>query len=1005
MTARLILASVLCVLLLHSAAVSYAKQCSRIITAEMRANVLENVKNFPWAANEQNSAISAAAAYVEKNDDELWEMVTSQELPRDIHTNKEAGCPNCGKGITPYGNYPWQVGGDWKLKCPNCGAIYPKNDFWAFYKSGLDEHGYFHRELGDQSLLFNAEHPDPNDPLHKVYVDDGYGLLDEKGVKHRFIAYYNSWIHWGNIRRTFAALARAYTLTSDPKYAHKAAVLLDRIADVYPDMDFKPLSRMGFEHSHGGSGRGRILGCIWEAGLAQSMAEAYDNIWDGIQNDTELATFCSAKAKQYNLGDKSSPQAICTHIEERLISEILTSCTDGRVAPNPGGTQVTVIIAAVALDRKEETLKWLDFLFDQNFPGELNAGGEKPVQWILVEGIDRDGMGGECGGYGLGWTRRATDFPDLFALYPDYQGHDLVAEFPKLKQCFYIEPRLMCLDSAFPNIGDSGGTGTWGRLGSAATFAKGYRLFKDPYMAALAWRYAEESVERLRTADDIFKKEPLALANEIAAVAKAEPFKLKCDHLGRYGQAYVQTERPEEGRALWIHYGYSKGHSHADNLNIGLYAKNIDMLPELGYPEYTGAWPKRHAWTASTISHNTLLVNDHKANYSAGGKINLFAVQPPLRVMDVTSSRAYNDMKTYRRTVALLDVSDTDSYVFDVFRARGGKNHRLSYHGPAQTATVSGIQLVKQATGTFASPDVEFATLDGELADFYKTSGFTYLYDVERTPAPADNYYTVDWECEDLRGRIKEGKEPHLRLHAMTPCDEVATAAGDPPQNRSGAPRRLRYLLQSRLGDNVESQFVTVLEPYDTTPFIKQVRTLKVEHDADPNSVAAVAVDLTDGTTDILISCEERAKVKVEGGVEFDGQFGMVRLINGQVKLMRMSNATLLSFGDTKLVSEKAAYEGTVTGIDASDAANNLVTLDPPLPQDAALVGRTIHFQNDVPIDTTYDIKQVTPQGISTGDITVIWGFKDPADYDAGYKYLVNPGDRYVVPCHVGLDR
>jgi hypothetical protein len=263
----------------------------------------------------------------------------------------------------------------------------------------------------------------------------------------------------------------------------------------------------------------------------------------------------------------------------------------------------------------------------------------------------------------------------------------------------------------------------------------------------------------------------------------------------------------------------------------------------------------------------------------------------------------------------------------------------------------------------------------------------------------------VDWRAEDLRGRIMKGKEPHLRLHALTPCDEVALASGDPPQNKQGNPRRLRYLIQSRLGENRESQFVTVLEPYDTTPFIKRVRTLTVEHSADPNSVVAVAVELADGSTDVLISCEAPTQVKVEGGVEFSGQFGIVRLVNGQVKLMRMSNATRLKLGAVEIISQRPAYEGAVKAVDAADTANNLVLLDPPLPQDAALVGQTVHFENDIPIDTTYDIKAVAAQGVSTGDITVIWGFKNRQDFTAGYKYLVNPGDRYVVPLSVGLDR
>ncbi len=117
------------------------KQCSRMVTAEMRANALANVEKYDWAANARKSAIAAAEGYMKLSDDELWEMIPSQDLPRDIHTNKEDGCPKCANGIFKYGNYPWKVAGAWKLKCPNCGEVYPKNDFWAFYKSALDEHG------------------------------------------------------------------------------------------------------------------------------------------------------------------------------------------------------------------------------------------------------------------------------------------------------------------------------------------------------------------------------------------------------------------------------------------------------------------------------------------------------------------------------------------------------------------------------------------------------------------------------------------------------------------------------------------------------------------------------------------------------------------------------------------------------------------------------------------------------------------------------------------------
>lgn len=338
-----------------------AKERSRFVTAKMRSNVLANAEKHDWVRALQKNAIAAAEPWLKRSDDELWALVPGQELPRTVYTNKgviyegqRPFCPGCGEAApAKYGRAWWKFDDSrpWKVQCKNCNEIYPKNDFGAFYKTALDEHGMFRRELGDRSLLFNADHPDANDPLHKLYVDDGYGMLDEEGKRHDVIAYYCQSALWWQIRPGVDALAQAYALTNDPRFAHKAAVLLDRIADVYPEMDYLPLHRAGFQHSQGGTGLGRIEGCIWETRVAQRFARSYDVIFDGIQNDAELVKFCSGKAKQYRLGDKGSIQAICRHIEDHLLMEALESCKDGRISGNTGMTHTCLAVNAIALDR------------------------------------------------------------------------------------------------------------------------------------------------------------------------------------------------------------------------------------------------------------------------------------------------------------------------------------------------------------------------------------------------------------------------------------------------------------------------------------------------------------------------------------------------------------------------------------------------------------------------------------------------------------------------------
>ena len=979
------------------------KSHSRFVTAEMRANALVNAEKHDWVREQRERAVSEAEEWMGRTDEALWAMVPAQELPRTIYTNEGTStkgqqpfCPGCGTAAPEKHGRSWwsfEESRPWKVACMNCGEVYPKNDFEAFYKTALDKHGMFRRELGDRTLLFNTDHADPADPLHKLYVDDGYGMFDEQEKRHDVIAYYCFDAVWRQIQAGVKALAEAFALTSDTRYAHKAAVLLDRIADVYPEMDFLPLFKMGFQHSQGGTGEGGIEGCIWETFVAQGLARSFDIIFDGIQGDEDLVAFCAGRSEQHELGGKASVRAISDHIRDKLLLKALNSSRDGKIRGNTGMTQCSLAVSAIALDDPELTPQWLDWLFHPDYPGEYNDRKD-PVSWVLTEGLDRDGMGGECGGYGLIWTRHMRDLVTILSAYPEYTKHNLVAEYPKLKQAFLVESRINVLDGVMPNTGDSGAVGVWGRKGDASTYALAFQLYGDKRFADLAWHEHKAHGSSLRLADDIYREEPDVLAREIEAVAQGSPPELRSEHFGRYGQAHLQTGTSENGRALSVHYGYKKGHSHRDGLNLGLWAKNVDMIPDLGYPEYAGHWPKRGAWTGNTISHNTLLVGDTGSGASPGGKVEQFVIEPPLRLMQVNAPDAYEEVETYRRTSALVDVGDGDSYVLDVFRAKGGSNHRLSWHGAGEAAQADGLELVRQETGTFAGPDVAFATLeDVESGPLYR-SGFSYLYDVERSDGQVASPYTVDWKIEDIRDRIGEGEAPHLRLHALTPCDEVALATGDSPRRL----QRPKYLIQSRLGEDVQSQFVNVLEPYDTHPFVCGVQMLTIQSDKGADGAVAVAVDLADGRRDILISCEQEMDVTVEGGIRFNGTFGMIRLVDGKVHLMRMVGGTLLAYGETELTAGQAAWCGRVVGVDASQAENNLVLVDQPLPQDAGLVGRTAHFITSGPVDTSYEIKGLTAGGISTGDITIVKGCRSDGKTSDEYTYLVNPGDEYVVP-------
>lgn len=275
------------------------KTTPTLYTPEKVAAARRNVTQFGWAQEARDAAITLADPLVAQGDEWLWHLVSGQGVPRSYAVNQELGSPITGQDIYRFGNYPWlatPLTDPWKLVDPSVPEdsdqprIYPTNDFGAFYASGLDEHGNFNRDRADQSLLVNELYPEMGPTWG---VDDGFGWIDDNGDKWTFIAYYNHWLVWYSATTIYAevpsiynglrALRDAYITTGDISYARAGLILLDRIADVYPSMDTEPYKRAdGYFHSDGSSGKGKVVGCIWETGVAQTLCDAYDAFFPAI---------------------------------------------------------------------------------------------------------------------------------------------------------------------------------------------------------------------------------------------------------------------------------------------------------------------------------------------------------------------------------------------------------------------------------------------------------------------------------------------------------------------------------------------------------------------------------------------------------------------------------------------------------------------------------------------------------------------------------------------------
>jgi len=964
-----------------------------IYTPEMVANARRNVERYAWAKTQRDSAVNAAARWVELEDDELWALVPGQKLPRTIDVTmtrgKRTGCLNCGDDIFTHGNYPYKpdcLELPWKVKCPSCGEVYPKNDFGAYYRSALDEQGLFDPELGDRSLLFNAEHPDPNDPLHGIAVDDGFGYQDEAGFEHRFIAYYAHWGLWSKLLSAVGSLSTAYLLSGDTVYAHKCGILLARIADVYPDMDWAPYANMGWFHSDGGSGLGKVQGRIWETGTISTLVEACDRIRPGVADDAALFAFLAGKAEQYKLATPvTDDESFCQHLDDHILREGAAAVMDRHAWGNEGMHQSAIARCAIALDREPETSEWLDWIFDPQ------GGG---IPGTIVGQIDRDGVGAEAApGYALSWGSNIGALADLLADYQAYDTHDIYRDYPQFRQTFTAGSRILVLGYVTPNIGDSGSTGSIGKVQADPSFIlRGYRYTGRPELALAAWQANGDSAEGLR--GSIFDPEPEGLAEEIEAVARrtaASPS--RTDHMPGYGLASLEVGSRKPGTAAYMYYGRNRGHGHQDRLSIGLYAFGVDLMPDLGYPEFATRWPKRGAWTSNTLSHNALVVNGSRQKSSWVGHPRFFKSLPMIRAVEVDSEDVYEEATEYRRLLALVPTG-SGGYVLDVFRCAGGEDHLLSYHGHEGAVSTDGLALTPQPGGTYAGIDVPFGTEISGPGDAYP-----WLYDVQRDDAPPAKW-TVDWHIDPKRIPQDGPEDVHLRLWSLSQVDDVALASGDPPQNKPRNPRRLTYVLAHRSSPTPQSTFVSVLEPYAGTPLIADVEPLL----ADSGS-AAVRVTLADGAVDYLLTCADpSAEIAVPGGPVCAGALGFLRVRDGLVEQAALIGGTRLGLGDFSLTAEADAHQGVIEDFDRGMDDDNRVYIGSPLPADD-LVGEEIIIQNDRLRNACYRIEGVEQKdgrtAVNLGDLTFVRGFADPQDYKSGYVYNFDAGAPFRIPNHV----
>ncbi len=770
--------------------------------------------------------LTLAERWAALDDDRLRAMAPPTEVPRAFNTSFD-GCPVHGRALFDHGNYSWRFDpftAPWKLVCPVGGETYPSNDFGAFLAGGMQ----------DRSLLTGP------------YADDGWGWTPPEGShRHWFVAYYCHWLWMNHLIPATLALGRAYLLTGEPRFAHKAGVLLEQIAGDYPRMDHNRQSRYATEFLP--SYTGKIVNAIWETGVARDLAEAWDAVALAVEDDRDLG-----------------PDTVHL-VENNLLREALAAIPQRRILGNYGMHQQAAIFLALALgDPAGAAVTVRNVLHGWSGLDGFQYEGLVSVldNLFSAEGLSYETAPGYCSIPSNLLPLLLEPMRRLQQLAGDGRGDALQSLLPRLSTLVSWPRRLVCLDRWTPAIGDSGGAAA----PAVVEVSPGaYRAVAAIDASAPSGLRPDSVGAALQHVDDLFAAPAAAPAPVDITPAS--------DVLTDYGLAILRSGRGDTATALTLHYGRANaGHAHADRLNVEFFGAGRTLIPDLGYPQFAAEDKTARAWDRNTGSHCVVAVDGRQQQSQNGGRLLLLARSPWLQAA-TADAPAYPSLDRYERTLLLVgDGEQLPAYAVDLFRIRGGARHDYRLHGPDLPSVADGLAFGEEQPGTLAGPDVPVGFLwdDPELEqpdrkrayDSYDGCGDSFLYGVRTATAAAQPW------------RLTFGDDAGgLCIHVMPTAMQTAFLAwGDVPR-RPGNPERLRHLILRREGPApLDSLFATVLEPLAGQALIGRVT--RRDGETVPGQLA-LKVDHAAGS-DVVLIAVPGTPLEVDG-MRLDGHLAVLR--------------------------------------------------------------------------------------------------------------------------------
>jgi len=882
--------------------------------AEDVANARLNVERYRWAQQIVDGWQRRVAHVMQQDRPFVEQMISDLTLWSTYGQNCPA-CVNKKSSMGECGLYRWNITEPDRLICKYCGTVYPNPEF--------PETGTLVcPKMGQTFTYYETE-------AERAHPEDRSG-------RHAFR--WASWpVHtsWTGIIRSNKAghvinmtlpLAKLYAVTGEVRYAERAAWILDRFARVFPGYlfhtyngtyaDCPPAEAARELGRHPRAGRFPKDVIINACGLHQYKDHARLNVgfWgagryscsggDGSTILQMLVAYDLIRDARYADGTPVLTEEMDQRIKNDLL---LAGCEDSEhwkdINNKCGPGRALSAAAGILFERPQSTRHAL-----------------RGFQQLMEQCFHEDGFCKESPSYSSMHLSLMRDIPEILRGYSDPEGFqpadgerienlDPFVDLDRYRLALESMVRMLAPQRRYPVIGD-----THHRAGVGAIWAE---ILADRY----GDRYAAllETVQGKKLADGGSEYALWYRDADITATSDA-PLPLHTEWFPGWHVGVLRAGDPGGDTAFYLN-GYSMhGHRHYDTLGIIYYAHAQEMASDRGY-----IWDDpRNAWTKSTLAHNIVTVDGgNQNNGKRQSRLELFAAAPGVEVVQA-SADAYTQCDRYQRTCALIQLPKGQSYVVDIFRARGGKRHQYGFQGNGRL--------------------ISLGTPEPQPID----ENIKWLENLRAVATP--KAFTATWEYQDVR----------MDLMMLNPLDRLILA--DAPGWRSdrgselnAAPIQQILAERTNTSGKMTSQYVSVIAPYlgNQSP----VLSARLLEDELQTGTVVVEVKLA-GRTDVIASSLESKPCQVES-LTVCGQFGFVsRDASGKAQQAYLLAGTRLKCGDVELTCEAATQRLKVASVDG-----RTFHLADVLPDGSATPGQYVLSGG-----TGYEIESVEPRRITIRD-------------------------------------